>query len=91
MTGIKEINETLNERGKRYGSFTGHAHITQNLKTTMQLSPNWESLAPDQKEALDMIQHKIGRILNGDPNFHDSWHDIVGYAKLVADRLEGAV
>ena len=34
-----------------------------------------------------MIVHKIGRILNGDPEFHDSWHDIVGYAQLAADRV----
>jgi hypothetical protein len=35
-----------------------------------------------------MIFHKLARIANGDPNYHDSWHDIAGYAKLVADRLE---
>ena len=29
------------------------------------------------------------RILNGDPDYHDSWHDIVGYAQLVADELSG--
>lgn len=34
-----------------------------------------------------MVAHKIGRILNGDPNYHDSWHDIIGYTKLVADEL----
>jgi hypothetical protein len=34
-----------------------------------------------------MISHKIARILNGDPCYHDSWHDIVGFAKLVADGL----
>ena len=28
------------------------------------------------------------RILNGDPNYHDSWHDIIGYTKLVADELQ---
>lgn len=43
----------------------------------------------DQVEALEMIAHKIGRIINGDPNYADSWHDIAGYAKLVADRLDG--
>jgi hypothetical protein len=53
----------------------------------MQASPKWAQLADDQREALDMIVHKIGRILNGDPNYQDSWQDIVGYAKLVADRL----
>ena len=36
-----------------------------------------------------MIFAKVGRILNGDPNYADSWIDIAGYAKLVADRLEG--
>jgi hypothetical protein len=36
-----------------------------------------------------MIAHKIGRILNGDPDYIDSWDDIAGYAKLVADRLRG--
>lgn len=35
-----------------------------------------------------MIQHKIARILNGDPDYVDNWVDIAGYAKLVADRLQ---
>lgn len=82
-----DISETLAERGNRYGSFTGHAAVTQRLKTAIVGSDKWHLLAPDQKEALEMIAHKIGRILNGDPDYHDSWHDIVGYAKLVADRL----
>jgi hypothetical protein len=84
---IVGIAATLAERGSRYGSFTGHAKITQAIKRAMADSPNWETLADDQREALEMIAHKIGRILNGDPDFHDSWHDIVGYTKLVADRL----
>ena len=46
-------------------------------------------LSPDQREALEMIAHKIARILNGDPDYADSWHDIAGYAQLVADRLNG--
>lgn len=83
------IDATLDERGARYGKFTGHARITQGLKIQMHEAPNWHLLAPDQKEALDMVAHKIGRILNGDPDYHDSWHDIVGYTKLVADRLLG--
>ncbi len=83
------IDVTLAERDKRYGAFDGHALITQRLKEDMRGTDGWRRLAVDQAEALDMIVHKIGRILNGDPNYHDSWHDIVGYAKLVADRLEG--
>ena len=81
------IEDTLIERGTRYGEFTEHARITQNIKRAMADSPNWDSLPPDMKETLEMIAHKAGRILNGDPLYHDSWHDIIGYTKLVADRL----
>lgn len=83
------VQDTLNEREKRYGSFESHAQITQALKEVMHLHIKWEGLASDQKEALDMIAHKIGRILNGDPDYKDSWHDIAGYAQLVANRLKG--
>ncbi len=81
------IEATLAERGKTYGVYTEHAKITQDLKKVMHATPKWVTLAPHQKETLEMIAHKVGRILNGDPNFHDSWHDIVGYAKLTADEL----
>lgn len=85
---MPDIAKTLAQRGKRYGEFPEHAKITQSLKRAMQSAPKWVELSDDHKEALEMIQHKIGRILNGDPNFHDSWHDIEGYAKLVANRLK---
>lgn len=81
------IDATLTERGARYGVYTEHARITQNLKNVMTSTPKWGGLQPHQKETLEMIAHKIGRILNGDPDYHDSWHDIVGYAKLTADEL----
>lgn len=91
---MTDIATTLNERGSRYGPFEGHADITQRLKVDMRMhleGDAWIRLSPDQAEALEMIAHKIGRILNGDPNYDDSWIDIAGYAKLVADRLQGKV
>ena len=81
------LENTLTERGSRYGSFDSQANLTQDLKRVMQSRKGWPALDDDQKEALEMIAHKIGRILNGDPNYADSWHDIAGYAKLVDDRL----
>ena len=53
----------------------------------MRLMPGWKNLLPHQRESLDMIQHKISRILNGDPNIVDSWADIAGYAHIVAIRI----
>lgn len=83
-----EINQILEERGSRYGDFESHAIITQNIKAAMRHSPNWAKLPNDMKEALEMVAHKVGRILNGDPAYADSWVDIVGYTQLVVDRLE---
>ena len=82
------IEETLAQRGKTYGSFEEHARITQNIKNSMRDSLNWSNLPPNMKEALEMNAHKVGRILNGDPYYKDSWHDIVGYMKLVDDELK---
>ena len=57
------------------------------LRRVMQAAPKWKQLEDDQKECLEMVQHKVGKILNGDPNYYDSWHDIEGYIRLVAARL----
>lgn len=83
-----DIEQTLAERGQRYGVFAEHAEIVQQLKTAMHPTPGWRRLAADQKQALETIADKIARILNGDPDYLDNWHDIIGYARLVEQRLE---
>lgn len=84
----ESIETTLDERGVNYGEFKNHAWIAQGIKRVMQLSENWPELADDKKEALEMVAHKIARILNGDPNHKDSWHDIAGYATLIDRELK---
>lgn len=84
---MSDLDKTLEERGNRYGSFDSHAEITMRLKRQMEAMPKWLNLQDDQAESLHMIAHKIGRILNGDPDYADSWVDIAGYAQLVANRL----
>lgn len=86
---LTPIGEVLAERGTRYGKFSNHAAISQCLKLVMQQCPNWVALEHDQREALEMIAHKVARILNGDPGYIDSWVDVAGYAQLVASRLSG--
>ena len=84
------VNEMLAGRESRYGSFEGHAEISQQLQCVIRTyaARRGCDLDPDQREALGMISHKIARILNGDPNYADNWIDIAGYATLVANRLE---
>lgn len=85
------VESTLKERGSRYGRFANGADVMQQLKTVIynQLGRRDKRLPPYQQEALDMICHKIGRIINGDNDLADSWHDIAGYAQLVDDILNG--
>lgn len=89
MIQQSDISKTLAERGARYGSFTDNSTVSQSLKQCLWSAPRFTQLAPDQKECLEMIAQKIARILNGDPDYTDNWHDIIGYAKLVEDRLNG--
>ena len=89
--GVTDTNNLLAERGARYGKFIDQSRIAQTLKSVLRCEmgkAKWNYLMSDQKEALDMICHKLARIANGDPDYHDSWADIAGYAKLVSDRLE---
>jgi hypothetical protein len=88
-----DVDATLAERGSRYGTFIGHADVTIKLKNVLadHAKALDKTFAADQLEAMHMICHKLGRIVNGDPDYADSWIDIAGYAKLVADRLEGKV
>lgn len=100
-TVADSVATTLAQRGSRYGDFTDHAKIAQSLqdvmrgnalaiegdKTTGYIETNWDDLDPVKKQALTVIADKIARILSGDPNYDDNWHDIQGYAKLVEDRL----
>lgn len=81
----------LAERGKTHGDFADHAAVTQALKHEIECAVIARTnrgqplLTDGQREALDMIAHKIGRILAGDPDFADHWDDIAGYALLGRD------
>lgn len=84
-----DTNAILAERGARYGRFKDHAAIAQDLKAVMAATEGWSRLSCSQAEALDLIAHKIARILNGDPNYIDSWVDVAGYSQLIVRELEG--
>ena len=78
----------LEERGQRYGDFDGHAAISQGLKDVMRTAPGWKRLSNAQREGLEMVQHKIARMLNGDPAYMDNIVDINGDATLVQQSME---
>lgn len=83
----KNIDATLAERQSQYGSFTGVANTTGQLMAIIKNSPNGHTMPYAHEEALHMICSKIARIVNGDINHLDSWHDIGGYSKLIEDLI----
>lgn len=82
------VENTLAERGSRYGRFVDHATIAQGIQDVMRAAPNWGELDADMRQALTVIADKIARILNGDPYYEDNWHDVQGYAALIETRIK---
>ena len=82
------IDQILIQRGKRYGDFEDNADLSQALKDTMRTAEYWELKPPFIREALDNIQAKIARMLNGDHLWIDSVTDIIGYATLMKECID---
>jgi fructose 1,6-bisphosphatase len=91
------LQATLDERGSNYGPFDGHSMAAQQLKKVVRshLSSNkrYNDLNAVQMatvdEGLDMIMHKVARLINGDPLHDDSWVDIAGYATITNKFANG--
>lgn len=85
------IESTLAERQSTYGNFEDVAFVTENIMSILaRVRPNGlQDLPNTHRMALYMIASKMARIVNGDFNHLDSWHDIGGYAKLVEKLIDG--
>ncbi|MFZ9210928.1 MAG: hypothetical protein ACO22M_00545 [Candidatus Nanopelagicaceae bacterium] len=84
----RDVEETLDKRGDRYGDYRDVSGVSQDIKAVFTRSKNWYKMEPFMQESLHMIANKLGRILSGDIYYDDSWHDISGYATLVVKQLE---
>lgn len=86
----QSIDATLAERQSTYGNFEDVAFVTENIMSILaQVRVNGLNDLPNtHRMALYMIASKMARIVNGDFNFIESWHDISGYAKLVEDLIK---
>lgn len=77
------MTDILDERQKTHGDFDLTAMIAQELKDALRRGKNWREMDDTEREALEMIATKIGRILSGNPYEVDHWRDIAGYAALI--------
>ena len=90
--GKNEMDQTiegiLQNREKTHGSYSVQSAMSQRLKSLIRTSPNWADMPEHMQESLEMIEHKIARILSGNAYEPDHWLDIIGYAALVVRELD---
>jgi hypothetical protein len=68
-------------RDEQHGGMEAVGSLSQSMKIPIHHGANWYLLTPGEQEALDMIAHKIARILSGaDPHDPQHWEDVAGYA-----------
>lgn len=85
-----DVKEVLKQRGDRYGVYNKVARTSQQLKATLRNGYSWKDnkLSLSQCESLELICNKLSRIVNGDPNYLDSWVDIIGYVQLIVNEID---
>lgn len=84
-----DLEDTIEQRGLQYGCFRTQASLSQGLKDVIRSGSSYDEMTQAQREAAEMICHKLARIANGNPSHWDSWHDIAGYAELIRKSIEG--
>ena len=85
------IEATLAERQAQYGCFEDVARTTGKIMEALsEVRVNGLNDLPyPHRMALYMIASKMARIVNGDFNSIDGWHDISGYSKLIEKLING--
>lgn len=83
------VDETIKQRDSVHGDYQASAQLFLDLAVVLNtaLGERDTRLSPSQSLSLTMIMLKTARIVCGDPDHADHWHDIAGYARLVERSL----
>lgn len=81
---------SIPNRDETHGGIEAVGEVSQQIKQAMRDGRNWERLTSAEAEALDMISHKVGRILSGaDSGNPEHWEDVAGYALAIVRLRAG--
>ena len=83
--------DLLNERQKTHGNYGEGASIAQMFREIMRGTTGWQRMNDAQREALDSMASKFGRLGSGDPHFRDHWDDVAGYATLASAQCDSSI
>lgn len=85
---VANVPTLISQRASTHGPFDRSSATVQETKDLWRAAPNWERMHSWQRECLDMVAHKVGRILHGDPDYNDHWVDIQGYVARVLEYID---
>ena len=82
-------DKILEERGSRYGDFDDIAEISQTLKDMWYMKANLDFKEPTDtmNEAMEMVLHKLARMINGDRYYEDNIIDMQNYLELYRQEV----
>ena len=86
--GETEIQETLNKRDAKYGGMEVNAKMINKFMNALAEGSSYTKLSPMHHMVFYMIFVKIARCANGDVNYIDNIHDIIGYATGLEKHLK---
>ena len=81
-----DVQGTLEQRQSTHGDFKRNATCSQALKHCVEEHIS-TPVTDVQIEAIHNICQKLARIITGNPNHADNWHDIAGYATLAEREI----
>lgn len=91
MSDKFDVDALIEERSNTHGDYMVNSEITWTIKEALHRGAHYDSMHPAMKETLDMVAHKMHRIVNGDPFFKDHWVDMTGYPHLVVGKWDELV
>lgn len=83
-----DIRNILADRQQTHGHFPNVSYVSQRMKELFRSQENWHNLTDAQREMMDMVASKFGRILSGNTSVVDHYKDVSGYAELCVLELE---
>jgi hypothetical protein len=78
------VENILTERQNTHGDYKEVAEMAQLFRKLMRKTVGWTDMNDAQREALDSMATKLGRLGSGNPHFRDHWDDLAGYATLAS-------
>ena len=93
---MSNIDDIQKQRGSTYGSFSDNATVYIKLQNIIidaveNNEHHGDKFTPEMMLALTMSIHKISRIVNGNPEYLDSWIDAESYLNLGRKSIENKV